>query len=400
MTKTSQSLLSDARQRKIFAIIASFIVILALFAFLFFETTKATIALEINGDEQTVKTNADTVGELLAQQNIKVQGVDSVYPATDAKIRDQMSIVFQAAEEVTLTLNGEANQVWTTATTVGEFLKQQGLSLKEADQVSPGVEEPITSDLQVELEEAFRVNIVDGTKKKTAWTTSTTVADFLKQQGIILNDSDRIAPKLDAKLTEKKNEVNVVRVEKVTDVVEEETNFKTVTRNDSSLTSGQEKVVQEGKRGKRSKKYEVVLENGKEVSRTLLAEEVLSESQDKIVAVGTRRIVAQVSRSNTTAPASGKTIKVSSTAYTANCAGCSGITATGINLKANPNQKVIAVDPSLIPLGTKVYVEGYGYAVAADTGSSINGNKIDVFFASKEQAYRWGSRTVTIRILD
>ena len=55
-------------------------------------------------------------------------------------------------------------------------------------------------------------------------------------------------------------------------------------------------------------------------------------------------------------------------------------TATGLILNNNPNAKVIAVDPSVIPLGTKVYVEGYGYAVAADTGGAIKGHKIDVFF--------------------
>ena len=66
---------------------------------------------------------------------------------------------------------------------------------------------------------------------------------------------------------------------------------------------------------------------------------------------------------------------MTATAYTAHCNGCSGITATGINLRANPNLKVIAVDPSVIPLGSKVWVEGYGYAVAGDTGGAIKGNE-------------------------
>ena len=96
----------------------------------------------------------------------------------------------------------------------------------------------------------------------------------------------------------------------------------------------------------------------------------------------------------------GKEIYVTSTAYTANCNGCSGTTATGINLHANPNAKVIAVDPRVIPLGTKVYVEGYGYAIAADTGGAIKGNKIDVFFPSKSDAYRWGRKKVKIKILN
>lgn len=94
-----------------------------------------------------------------------------------------------------------------------------------------------------------------------------------------------------------------------------------------------------------------------------------------------------------------KEITVSASAYTANCNGCSGVTSTGINLKLNPDVKVIAVDPSIIPLGTKVYVEGYGYAIAGDTGSSIKGNKIDVFFPSKSEAYKWGRKDVKIKIL-
>ncbi|MFC5604487.1 3D domain-containing protein [Sporosarcina koreensis] len=93
-----------------------------------------------------------------------------------------------------------------------------------------------------------------------------------------------------------------------------------------------------------------------------------------------------------------KEITVSASAYTANCNGCSGITSTGINLKRNPDAKVIAVDPSIIPLGTKVYVEGYGYAIAGDTGSAIKGNKIDVFFPSKSEAYKWGRKQVKIKI--
>ncbi|WP_050179780.1 3D domain-containing protein [Domibacillus robiginosus] len=94
-----------------------------------------------------------------------------------------------------------------------------------------------------------------------------------------------------------------------------------------------------------------------------------------------------------------KEITVKSTAYTAYCSGCSGVTATGINLKKNPNAKVIAVDPKVIPLGTKVYVEGYGEAVAGDTGGAIKGNKIDVHMSTKQKAKNWGVRTVKVKIL-
>jgi N-acetylmuramoyl-L-alanine amidase len=96
---------------------------------------------------------------------------------------------------------------------------------------------------------------------------------------------------------------------------------------------------------------------------------------------------------------SAREMTVSATAYTAYCTGCSGITRTGIDLRSNPNQKVIAVDPNVIPLGSKVWVEGYGEAIAGDTGGAIKGNKIDVFIPSKDAALNWGRKNVTIKIL-
>lgn len=96
----------------------------------------------------------------------------------------------------------------------------------------------------------------------------------------------------------------------------------------------------------------------------------------------------------------GKTITVEATAYTAKCDGCSGITYTGVDLNSNPNAKVIAVDPNVIPLGTEVYVEGYGHAVAEDIGGAIKGNRIDIHVPTKDEAYSWGRRTVEVTILD
>jgi len=95
-----------------------------------------------------------------------------------------------------------------------------------------------------------------------------------------------------------------------------------------------------------------------------------------------------------------KELTVTATAYTANDGGISGITATGVNLNKNPNAKVIAVDPNVIPLGSKVYVEGYGEAIAADTGGAIKGNKIDVHVPSKSQAKNWGVKSVKVKVLN
>lgn len=96
--------------------------------------------------------------------------------------------------------------------------------------------------------------------------------------------------------------------------------------------------------------------------------------------------------------AEGETISVQSTAYTAQCEGCSGTTTDGTQLSGD--EKVIAVDPDVIPLGSKVHVEGYGDAVAADTGGAINGNKIDVHVPNEGEANAWGNKNVDVTILD
>jgi 3D (Asp-Asp-Asp) domain-containing protein/LysM repeat protein len=102
----------------------------------------------------------------------------------------------------------------------------------------------------------------------------------------------------------------------------------------------------------------------------------------------------------TKAEETSKELTVKATAYTASCEGCSGTTATGLDLNANPGAKVIAVDPSVIPLGSKVLVEGYGEAIASDTGGAIKGNRIDVFIPSEEKALEWGRKEIKVKILD
>ncbi|MFC7684821.1 3D domain-containing protein [Ureibacillus sp. GCM10028918] len=108
----------------------------------------------------------------------------------------------------------------------------------------------------------------------------------------------------------------------------------------------------------------------------------------------------KVVQSTVEEPASGQELMVTATAYTAYCEGCSGTTAIGIDLRSNPNQKVIAVDPNIIPLGSRVWVEGYGEAIAGDTGGAIKGNKIDVFIPTRNEALQWGRKQVKLKILN
>ena len=140
---------------------------------------------------------------------------------------------------------------------------------------------------------AFPLTLLDGGVKKEIWSTSTTVADFLTQQGVSLTELDRVEPALEEKVMEN-DVINVIRVEKVTDVVEEPISFAVVTKKDENLEKGTEKVITEGQEGLISKEYEVTLENGKEVSRNVLNEKKLKDKQDKVVAVGTKLKPIQV----------------------------------------------------------------------------------------------------------
>ncbi|GAB6557856.1 MULTISPECIES: cell wall-binding protein EntD [Bacillus] len=107
----------------------------------------------------------------------------------------------------------------------------------------------------------------------------------------------------------------------------------------------------------------------------------------------------------TSAPAGGREITVEATAYTAHPSengtyGGRVLTAMGHDLTANPNMKVIAVDPKVIPLGSKVWVEGYGEAIAGDTGGAIKGNRIDVLVGSDGSADNWGRKSVKVKVIE
>lgn len=398
MINSMKNLFSKTLSKKKLVIFsASFLVFAAALGIFMYEGTKKTVALTLDGQERVIKTHANTIQELFNDLDISLRSEDYLSLAANTEVKNDLAIVWKPAKQVEVIQNQEKKTYWTAADTVKDFLKEQNIVLNEHDQLNLNPDAKLKKDMKIAIQRAFPLKLVVGGKKQDVWSTSTTVADFLSQQGITLNKLDRVEPELKQTVT-KNAVINVIRVEKVTDVVEEPINYAVITKNDSNLEKGKQKVVNEGQEGLLSKRYEVVLENGKEVSRKLVSEKKMKEKQDKVVAMGTKVLVAQVSRGSSE-PA-GKEIYVSSTAYTANCNGCSGYTATGMNLRANPNAKVIAVDPRVIPLGTKVYVEGYGYAIAADTGSAIKGFKIDVFFPSKSDAFRWGSKRVKIKILN
>ncbi len=384
---------------------------MGIIGFATYELTKTSVTVKAE-TEETIYTHASTVGEVLKEHGIDVREHDYIEPSLDTAITEAMNIEYIPAQQIVVNLDGDMKTVWTTASTVQELMDELDVEVTEHDLIEPSLDEELTADTNITFEEAFLVTLISDGEEHERWTTSTTVADFLEREDIALGEMDRVEPSADESLNGEAD-VQVIRVEKVTDVVEESVDFATVTENDSSLEEGSEQVVQSGKDGKIEKHYEVTLEDGEEVSRELVKEDVVRDSEDRIVAVGTKSPTPTVSRSSSSNNSSSSSDSSSSsssskgswqsfnaTAYTANCNGCSGVTATGINLHDNPDAKVIAVDPSVIPLGSQVEVKGYGTYLAADTGGAIQGNKIDIFMPDSGDVSSFGRRTVEIRVLE
>lgn len=376
-----------------------------------FESTKAEVVVAADGDVQVVKTHVKTVGELLNDLGIDVEKYDELSHEEDTEIENGMEIYFKKAKRIYLTVDGEKEEYYTTAETVGEFFKEKDLSFSKHDEISHNRIAVLENDLEIEVKTAFPIVVNDGGNEVEIWTTGGTVEQFLDEHKDELTydeaDEIKVEPGLDEKITEDTEELTIIHVEKQKKEVEETIPFHEEKRNDSSLYKGETRTISDGEEGIVEKVYEITLENGKEVNRKVIEENVVKESKNKVVAVGTKEKPkseptksSSSSNSNGTSE-SGKVLTMVATAYSPNCSGCSGYSATGINLKQKPTPKVISVDPNVIPLGTRVWVEGYGEAIAADTGGAIKGNRIDVLVGSEAYAKNnWGRKTVKVKILD
>ena len=182
--------------------------------------------------------------------------------------------------------------------------------------------------------------------------------------------------------------------------VEEEEPYKIIRRANEELLRGETVVVQEGVDGLLEVDYEVRYHNGKEVRRTELEVRVVSDPIDKIVEYGT----AEPENESPQGFEYQYVLECTATAYDPSPeenGGYGGMSATGVPLQKG----VIAVDPSVIPLGSRVYIEAvdgswsYGYAVAADTGGAIKGNKVDLLFMTKAECYEFGRRKCKVYVL-
>jgi 3D (Asp-Asp-Asp) domain-containing protein len=174
--------------------------------------------------------------------------------------------------------------------------------------------------------------------------------------------------------------------------VEEETEaipFETIFEEDEAKELGYQEVKKEGVEGSQTLVYKSTYWNGERIGRELVDTKII-DPEDEIVIKGTKVLVRALDTEegdfNYT-----RALTVWSTSYDGNCIGCSGRTATGKSV----THGICAVDPTVIPLGTKFYVPGYGYCSAEDTGGAIKGDKIDVGFEDVRQGW-WSARFVEI----
>jgi len=375
--------------------------------FIIAETTKAEVAIVDNGEEQTIKTHADTVQELLEEAGITYSNHDDLSHNIDAEIEDGMTITYEEANKLTVVIDGDEEVYYTTADNISEFLEEQNISITEHDETSHSNTADITDKMVYSVDKAFEVTLFDAGKEiDIEPTTSGSVKQILKNNDIALDELDKVKPALN-KTVNKGDEIRITRVEKSTEKVEEPIEYEIEKRKDNSLEKGKEQVIAEGQEGVLVKTVEITKENGEEVSRETIKKQVKQESEKRIVALGTKEkeqnlktLSSESSNRKDDEAQNGNVLYMNASAYTTDCLGCngSGNTATGINLKENPN--VVSVDPNVIPLGSKVWVEGYGNAIAGDTGGHIKGNRIDLHFESKSAANSFGRKTVKVKVLE
>ncbi len=171
--------------------------------------------------------------------------------------------------------------------------------------------------------------------------------------------------------------------------------YPTLRRSSTELRNGTTKTVRAGINGEKQITYRVTYLGDREIRREVLSVKVLRKPVPEVVIVGRRSYVA--SRGFFSGR---KVLTMIATGYDAspasNGGSRSGRSATGLRI----GHGVVAVDPHYIPLGTRLYIEGYGYAIAADTGRAIKGNRIDLGHDSRAAAERVGRRKVIVHILD
>ena len=290
---------------------------------------------------------------------------------------------------------GSLTQHATTAQTVGAFLRERGVTIGARDYVEPALDTPLSDRMTITYRAAVPVTILTSHRRLTLVSSAPDVGALLEAQNIRLARTDEVTPALAAPLPAN----GTIKITRVLTWEREEHRVipvQTIHRLDFSMAPGTRKVVSKGRAGERVVMVSFVQRDGGDVRATVLHSNVLAKPHPRIVAEGIGEYAAferfakrGIDRTSYIAASA---MSMIATAYTAGCAGCSGITASG----RPAGHGIVAVDPRVIPLGTRLYTPGYGFAIAGDTGGAIRGNRIDLGFNSLGDALRFGRREVTV----
>lgn len=292
-----------------------------------------------------------------------------------------------AHKEVTV-VDGDSRMVVSTfAGNVEELLSQNEILLGPHDAVDPGMDAPLKEGCTVRVLRGFSVTIVADGRKQEIKTNRKTVKDILQEAKVTVNKQDIVQPEVTT-VVDGETEIRIQRVSFKEVVEKTKIPYETVRRPDTSLSKGIQRVRQEGKNGVQKSTYLVKYVDGKMADSKLLERVVVKKPQTRVVAEGTLQLASR----------GGNTFRFERAIW----AEASAYTHTGRNTYTGtkPGPGTIAVDPRVIPLGTRLYVDGYGYGVARDVGSAIKGNKVDVFLQSEAAARKWGRRMVNVYIIE
>jgi 3D (Asp-Asp-Asp) domain-containing protein len=307
----------------------------------------------------------------------------------------QSSLIVQREHPVSFTLheNGFASSHTSAEVTVGQALAGLGIRLRSYDAVSPGADNELTPGEHVYVRYASSVRLLTGGEEQTLYTQADTVGQMLAEAGMQLEPMDRVWPGTDATVREGMT-VRLVTIRDLRDVEEEPIGFDTVYVYDAKLPKGERRLVQAGSDGAIQHEYKSRTVEGRRVSRDLVGDTVVPPT-DEIIAIGTYVPPTPAPTARPAPPPDPgdcpRTLTVYATWYTASSAGGSGRTATGTSVYKG----IVAVDPAIIPLGTRMYIPGYGYGLAADTGGGIKGYTIDLGYGAND-VFDWRTRWADI----
>jgi len=290
--------------------------------------------------------------------------------------------------------------VSTFKNTVEDVLEENNLGIKPQDKISMDMTEKLKDGMNIKISRAREITINSDGKDIVFLTTAPDVKSALGEAQIQLGDKDRTVPALNTVITGN-TKIAVTRVEEKVVKQEMKMDFTNQVNKSDELDKGLVKVVKKGSPGLKELSIKVIFENGKEVKREIAEEKVLKEPVNGIIEEGSRTTFVS-SRGQVTRFV--RALRMTATAYDATFESCGkhpdhpqyGVTYSGLRVRHG----IVAVDPKVIPLGTYLYVEGYGEALAADIGGAIKGNRIDLYYESPKDVARYGKRAVKVYVLD